>query len=502
MLRGSHARLPRMTFHAFGLSHETASVAVREAFALDEAARRRLYGLLRLSDGAEVVLLSTCNRTEAVVFGYEADVATVRAALSVSAGAPWPEGHAFALTDEAAVLHVLRLASGLESQVLGDAQILAQLKDAYRVAVEADAVGPLEHRLMHAAFRAAKRVRTETGLYEGAASISSLAVRAARLHFEAIRGEATPVEDTGVEDTGVEDTGVEAARVEGTPVGEAGRGLVGQRVLLLGTGEMGVAALRSLAAEGAALTVANRSRAGAEAAASLVGAEVLDWADRHDADADLILVASGAAEPVLWADRLPARSAPRLVIDVAVPRNVDPAVADLPGVTLLDLDRLSRWRDATTASRAAAEPAAEAICQEALAEFVAWVFNHEALQPTIQALRDTFEAIRRQEIERHAWRFTGTDAEELDRLTRSIMQKVLAVPVVRLKSTEPESLDFARGIRFLSHVFARPDCDETSESGAPASMASDAPGCPVDHAPRPAQAAHEMGDQLEDRNPQ
>ncbi len=431
-----------MTFYAFGLTHDTAPVAVREAFALDAAARRRLYGSLDLSPGAEVVLLSTCNRTEGYVVGEEADVAAVQRALGRAADAPWPEAHAFALSDEDAVLHVLRVASGLESQVLGDAQILAQVKDAYRVAVEEEAVGSLGHRLLHAAFRAAKRVRTETGLGFGAASVSGLAVRAARLHFE---------ETTGA-------------------------GLAGRRVLLLGTGEMGTAALRSLAAEGAALTVANRSRASAEAAAALVGAEVLDWADRHTAAADLVLVASGADAPILHADRLPARSAdaPCLVVDVAVPRNVEPAVGGLPSYTLLDLDLLGRWRDETTAARAAARPAAEAICREELAGFVAWVFNHEALQPTIQALRDTFEAIRRQEIERHAHRFERADAAELDRLTRSIMQKVLAVPIVGLKNTEPESLDFARGIRFLSHVFARPACDETPEGGAP--------GCPVEHA--------------------
>ncbi|MEM1044267.1 MAG: glutamyl-tRNA reductase [Bacteroidota bacterium] len=433
-----------MTFYSFGLNHETAPVAVREAFALDEGARRELYGLLRLSASAEVVLLSTCNRTEAILFGYPADIAAVQTALGVRAGLPWPEEHSFALTDEAAVGHVLRLASGLQSQVLGDAQILAQVKDAYRVAVEEDAVGSLLHRLMHTAFRAAKRVRTETALYEGAASISSLAVQAARRHFE---------ETTGT-------------------------GLGDRRALLLGTGEMGMAALKALAAEGTNLTVANRSRVRAEVAASLVGAEVIDWDARHDADADLVLVASGADAPIFHADRLPPRSAgsPCLVVDVAVPRNVDAAVGAVPGYTLLDLDLLGRWRDETCAARTAARPEAEAICGAELADFVAWVFNHEALQPTIQALRDTFEAIRQQEIERHAHRFESVDADELDRLTRSIMQKLLAVPVVRLKNTESDSLDFARGIRTLSRIFARPDCEDESATPGPA-----APGCPVDH---------------------
>jgi glutamyl-tRNA reductase len=422
----------RMTFHAFGLNHETAPVAVREAFAFDEAACRRLYGLLHLSPGAEVILLSTCNRTEVYLFGTGADVVALQAALGVYAGTPWPAEHSFALDDEAAVLHVLRVTAGLRSQVLGDAQILAQMKDAYRLAVDEGHVGTVLHRLMHAAFRTAKRVRTETALSEGAASISSLAVRAARLHFEQ----------------------------------QDGAGLNGRRVLLLGTGEMGLAALNALACEKAHLTIANRSRERAEAAAAPVRAEVCEWADRHEAAAaaDLVLVASGAPEPILWAERLPQRTdgTPGLVVDVALPRNVDPAVAELTGYDLLDLDRLSEWRAQTTAARRSALPSAEALCQQGLSEFVAWVFNHEALQPAVNALRDTFEAIRQQEIERHAHRFESVDQEELDRLTRSIMQKLLAVPIVRLKDTDPESLDFARGIRFLSHVFSRPGCDDAT----------------------------------------
>ena len=439
-----------MTFFAFGLNHETAPVGVREAFALDEAARQRLYRLVSLSPSAEFVVLSTCNRTEVYLFGTRGDVAALRSALSRHAGTPWPDDEAFTLEDEPAVLHAFRVASGLTSQVLGDAQILAQVKDAYRVAVEEERVGTVLHRLMHTAFRTAKRVRTETAISEGAASISGLAVQAARRHFEALTG----------------------------------AGLAGRRVLLLGTGQMGLAALAALASEGAALTVANRSRGRAEAAAARFGAEVADWAARHAAAAraDLVLVASGASEPILHAADLPARpaAAPVLVIDVAMPRNVEAAVAERSGYALLDLDRLSEWREETASARRAALPAAEAICREGLAEFVGWVFHHEALQPAIQALRETFEAIRLQEIERHAHRFHHADRADLDRLTRSILQKLLAVPVVRLKDTDPDSLDFARGVRFLSHAFSRPGCDEETPEERRAQAGPAEAGCPIE----------------------
>lgn len=432
-----------MTFYAFGLNHHTAPVEVREAFALDEAAQRRLYGRLRLSPAAEAVVVSTCNRTEAYLFGTFSDVAAIEAALGEHAGLGWPSAHAFRLDDEAAVLHVLRVTAGTRSQVLGDAQILKQVKDAYQLAVSEERVGPVLHRLMHTAFRTAKRVRTETALGSGAASISGLAVQAARRHFG---------------------------------------GLAGRRVLLLGAGEMGVAALRALGDDQAQIAIANRSRARAEDVAEAFGARVIAWEDRHAAasDADVVIVTSGAPEPILHAAALPARpDAPALVLDVAMPRNVEPAVGQLAGYTLLDLGTLEAEREETTAARRAALPSAEAICQEGLAEFVTWAFNHEALRPAIQALRDTFEAIRQEEIARHAHRFESVDHEELDRLTRSIMQKLLAVPVVRLKNTDPDSLDFVRGVRFLSHVFARPGCDDAG----PEEAAIPREGvCPLGHA--------------------
>jgi glutamyl-tRNA reductase len=430
-----------MTLHALGLNHERAPVALRERFALDAPARAALLAGLPLGSAAEAVVLSTCNRTEAVVYGTEHDALAVAAALAVRAGVPWPEADAFHLRDEAAVRHALELTAGLRSLVLGDAQILPQVKDAYRAAVEAERVGPVLHRLLHQAFRAAKRVRTETALAEGAAPVSAAPVAAARAH--------------------------RAAHVPGA------RGLDGARVLLVGAGEMGQAALRALAADALAdLAVTNRTEeraaeaalawAGGQAPAGLA-ARLVPWEERHAAvaAADVVVVASGAAAPVLRAADLPARSGPGvLVVDVAVPRNVEPAVDALPGYTVLDLDRLARTVRATEARRSAAVPAARAVCDEALADFVEWMLRQHALQPTVHALRTTFEAIRRQELDRYAHRFDPAALPEVERLTRSILQKLLAVPVVHLKDAGPDSLDAAAAIRVLSRMFARPGCDE------------------------------------------
>lgn len=450
-----------MTVFAFGLNHETTSVDVSEAFALDETAQRQLYDAVELGPKSELILLSTCNRTEAYLYGTERDARHVRQMLSFKAGQPWPEDEAFAHVDEAAVRHVLQITSGLRSLVPGDNQILSQVKAAYGRAVDADAVGMVLHRLMHTAFRAAKRVATETDVASGAASVSTAAVAMARTYF----GERTP------------------------------GGLLGRRVLLVGAGQMGRLALSALQKyEPSAISVANRSPERAQRVAKATGATVVPWAERHAAvqAAELVVVATGAKEPVLTADQMPPRrpsdDASALIIDIARPRNVAPAVGQIPGYVLRDLDDLKEWTQDVCAARRAEVPTAKAICDELLSDFVSWVFHQEALQPAIQAIRDTFDAIRTQEIERHAHRFSEADHEELDRITQSILQKLLAVPIVRLKGVDPESIDYVRGIRLLSALFSRPEtCDdeparESSEPATPPtpSLANLPARCPFD----------------------
>jgi glutamyl-tRNA reductase len=190
------------------------------------------------------------------------------------------------------------------------------------------------------------------------------------------------------------------------------------------------------------------------------------WARRHEAvaNADLALVATGAPDPILTAPALPpAQEGSTLVVDVTMPRNVDPAVADESGYRLYDLDDLEDWTDAVQEKRARAVPEAESICEELLEEFVTWVFHQQALQPAIQAIRSTFDTIREQEVERHAHR-TDMDREEVDRLTESIMQKLLAVPIVRLKNVDPGSIDFVQGIELLRALFAPSDEAGTGRS--------------------------------------
>ncbi|MEL6770053.1 MAG: glutamyl-tRNA reductase [Bacteroidota bacterium] len=430
-----------MKLFVLGLDYERAPVAHREAFALPPAALHRFYGAWTMATAAACVVLSTCNRTEVIVYGAEQDAALAEHLLTSVSGAAWPAHLAFLHDDEAAVRHVLSVASGLRSLVLGDAQILHQVKEAYRVAVEHDAVNAVLHRLLHTAFRSAKEVRTETSLAHGAASISSRAVMVARDH--------APDQQ-----------------------------LDGQHVVLVGAGQMALAALNALTSHRlASLTITNRSRERAEALARQHRGQVCAWHDRHTAiaRADVVLVASGAREPVVGAEALPPRCRTRsaLVIDIAVPRNVEAAVRDLPGYTVLDLDELNADVAAASAARRSALPEAQTIVETHLAEFVIWFFHQQALQPTIQAIRTTFDTIRRQELDRYADQIPAMARADVERLTESIMQKLLAVPIVRLKTTDPNSLDFEQGIKALSAIFA-----PTDEPSARPEAPREAAGCP------------------------
>ena len=461
-----------MRFYATGLNHESAPVDVAEAFALDADAQQAFYDRLLLSDDAEVVVISTCNRTEAYLYGTDTDVQRVERALSAVADATWPNEDTFLKDDEAAIRHLLRVTSGLKSMVLGDAQILAQMKEAYQRAVDADAVHSLMHRLLHKAFRAAKRVSTETSLEQGAASVSTAAVEMARAHLE----EQSP--SLAISDA---------------------------RVLMVGAGKMGRLALNALASDAPQhLAVTNRSPEKAEAVADTHDGRVVPWNDRHAAvaQADLVMVATGAPEPTVQNGALPAgETSETLLVDIARPRNVDPAIDDRSSFTVYNLDDLHDWTAAVREQRSEAVPAAEAICEEVLSDFVTWVFHQQALQPAIQAIRETFDTIREQEVERHAHR-TDMDREEVEHLTKSIMQKLLAVPIVRLKNVDPDSVDFVQGIELLHALFSPSDeggrsLPEATDQDQPS--LADAPSrCPyLTHGNDDAAESHRLRDALQ-----
>ncbi len=441
-----------MTFYALGVNHKRAPVAIRKAFASDWEEGCSVYRDVSLNPGSELVLFSTCNRTEAYLYGVEEDVRAVQQALERHAGCAWPKDMSFLHRDEEAIRHVFKVAAGMESIIPGDIHVYSQLRKAYAVAVEQECVDTTMHRLLHTAFRTAKRVINETELHNKA----SLPVRAAEVILPRMQNEA---------------------RKE-TPASPG--------VLVVGAGQIGqetAEALRMLGIK--RLSFTNRTGERVRNAAERYRANYAPWKDRHAAaaQADAVIVATSAAEPVLRREAfaMEARDTPLLLIDISMPPGVDEKIGALPHVELVTIDQIGKAETRSPETLQASLDKARDVVNDMISEYVSWIFLHQSLQPAIQAIAKTFEAIRAQEVDKYRQRFSEDSREQLDQLTRSIIQKLLAVPVVRLKSVDPERIDFAHGVRLLQHLFLRRDCDDDEAPASANQSCADAenPGAPL-----------------------
>jgi glutamyl-tRNA reductase len=315
------------------------------------------------------------------------------------------ESHLYARPDEDAVRHLFRVAAGLDSLVIGEPQILGQVKDAFAAAAEQHVTGATLNKLFHWSFAVGKRVRTETGLGEGAVSVSFAAVSLARKIFGELKG---------------------------------------RHVTLLGAGEMSKLTAQHLKAQAvAAITVASRTAAHAEALAAEIGGEPAPW-DELDAlltRADIVITATGSTRPVLTRARVeqamyPRRTRALFVIDIAVPRDVEAAVGDIEQVFLYNIDDLQAIVSENVARRTMQVNRAEAIVDEEVARFMAWLRAREAV-PTVVALRQRFEAIRSAELERLEAKLSTLTPEarqRVEEITRLIIEKLLLAPTEQLKS--------------------------------------------------------------------
>ncbi len=397
-----------MSLGIVGLSHRTAPIEVRERFhlegeRLDAAVRRLMEG----NALGECVVLSTCNRTEAYFTGPEPRRAERRVVRAMSRTAGFePEKaatHLFRHRDRAAVSHLYRVAAGLDSLVLGEHEIQGQVGDAYRRARSVDeSVGPVLHRLFQSALSAGGRVRAATDVGRGAASVPSAAVELAE-------------------------------KVLGS--------LGARRVLVVGTGDMGALALRCLLDAGVRRPlIASRSRERARALAAEMGGEALTpeevWS-RLD-EVDVLLASTASTRPFLTADRIRRARRPEralVLLDIAVPRNVEASAGDLPGVFLYNIDDLQRVVEAAHRARAGERPTAEAILDEEAERFWAW-YRARRAAPLIRRMRERAEATRRHEIERALREVGGlseADRERIHMASRLALNKILHGPTTALR---------------------------------------------------------------------
>lgn len=397
-----------MRFHITGLNHRTAPVEVREKLAFPAGLMAQaLEQLIQQGGVREGLILSTCNRVEVAVSVEEGDGASaVEEFFEQSRQMPRSEltPHLYHYHGRDAIRHLFRVAASLDSMVIGEPQILGQLKEAYTTAKSLGAINGFLEGLCTRAFSVAKRVRTETEIGSNAVSISYAAVELAREIFGKLDGRA---------------------------------------ILLVGAGKMSELAARHLQRAGAnRILVANRTLARAEQMAALFQGNVVPYDNLSQplTQADIVITSSGAPHYILTRDMVRAalhqrKNRPIFLIDIAVPRNIDPQVNRLDNVFLYDIDDMGKVVERNRVSRMEEAAEAERIIEEEVDRMLARLRERE-VTPTIVSLQEQLEQIRLTEIERVRGRFgalTPQQEEAIDALTKGILGKIAHGPIAELR---------------------------------------------------------------------
>jgi glutamyl-tRNA reductase len=420
-----------VSFVVVGLNHRTVPLPVLERVTVPPAhVPKALRDLAAREHLAEVALLSTCNRTEvyACCTKFHPGVADASEFLAEQAGmrAADLSEHIYSYYDEAAIAHLFGVAAGVDSVILGEGQILGQVRDALKVAESEGTAQQALSRVFRHAIEVGKRSRAETGIGRGAVSLSSAAV-------------ALATERLGT--------------------------LVERRVLVLGAGEMGEGMARSLAGSGVAeVVIAGRGTDRASELAARVGGRAVPIERLPQAlvAADLVLTSTGASDIVISHEDVEVAMArrfgrPLLIVDIAVPRDVDPGVADIPEVTLLDMDDLKAFAESSMDRRRREVARVRRIISGELERLRTERTGRE-VAPLVSALRSRGEDVRLAELERYRSKLEGVDvrtAEAIEALTRGIVAKLLHEPTVRVK----EAAGSGRGELYADALSALFDLD-------------------------------------------
>ena len=403
-----------MNIAVVGLSHKTAPVEVREKLSIPEQKVEGAIAQLRSYPHIqEVAILSTCNRLEIYIVTSESEpgVREVIQFLSECSKVPLQSlrPHLFILLHEDAVMHLMRVASGLDSLVLGEGQILAQVKQTHKLAQQYKGVGRILERLLKQALTAGKRVRTETSIGTGAVSISSAAAELAHIK---------------------------------------GQNLATSRIAIIGAGKMSRLLVQHLLSKGAShIAIVNRSMRGAEELASLfkdapLHLHLLSEMMPVIASSDLVFTSTSATDPLLNKAKLatvlePDR--PLMLVDISVPRNVDADANDLANVRSFNVDDLKAVVAQNHESRRKMAMEAQVLLEQEVEAFDVWWRSLETV-PTISCLRDKIELIREQELEKALSRlgaeFSEKHQDVIESLTRGIVNKILHDPMVQLRAQQ------------------------------------------------------------------
>lgn len=386
-------------FCVVGVNHWEATIDVRERFSLKNEQRKELISGAKREGINSLFVISTCNRTE--IFAQDVSPQELIRLLTTYSNATLEEFHNYGFEKEGpqAVKHLFQVTVGLDSQILGDLQVVNQVKEAYDLSSELDAVSGELHRLMQHVFRAHKRSRNETSLGEGAATTAYAAVKFAVKTFENLKD---------------------------------------KNVLLVGTGKIGKVTCKNLINLGVQkLTLINRTRDRAEFVADKFDLRVadMDVLPQEIADADLIIVATGAKTPVVTLDDMkPSILNPsfKVLVDLSVPRNIDPEIGDLNFVDLANMDFLTDVTDEAYRKREENIPLVKKIIEDELTDYKNWLSKQKVV-PTIKALTNKFDSIREEEFEFFKNKLADEDRDKVENLTRRIVNKIAAYSIEHLR---------------------------------------------------------------------
>jgi glutamyl-tRNA reductase len=423
-----------------GMNHSTAPLALREALAFNaDQQRQALAAFVQNFPGCEAVLLSTCNRVELYVAGppHQPGAAELTEFLAQLRGLSREsfEPHLYHFSERHAVLHLFGVASSLDSMVLGEGQILGQVRDAYDLAHGAQSTGPLLNSLFQRAIAAGKQVMSQTALGEGRTSVAAIAVEYAKRIFEDFSDKV---------------------------------------VLSIGAGKMSTLMLQNLAAlSPGKLLVCNRDPAKAQALAERFGAQAVgfDALSDHLVAADIVLSCTGSTQPIITRKHVekllkPRRYRPLFIIDIALPRDVEASVAQIEHVYLYDLEHLQRVVAATQSNRQDAVAAAQGIVDKCVDEFLRWRRKQE-VGPLIDSWFARYHKLAQEEVQRTLHKLpnvTPGEQAHLEKLARRIVNKLLHDPIQQLQQTDTHHVPATAYLHALEKLFK---LEEEPESEVP-----------------------------------
>jgi glutamyl-tRNA reductase len=391
-------------FKAISISFKNTPLEIRELLTLDEnSCKKLIFSLKEYTDASEILVLSTCNRTE-IYYASDIDlhdeiIKLIGIQKLLNNISQYKKYFALINDHQEAIQHLYDVSMGLESQVVGDIQIINQVKNAYQWAADAASAGPFLHRLMHTIFFTNKKVVQETPFRDGAASVSYATAELA----ESLASEISE-----------------------------------PKILIIGLGEMGADVCRNLSASGSKnITVANRTLSKAEELSKTCNVTIIPFDDLWNAIqvADVIISSVSSEEPVITKEKVKQLNilSYKYFIDISVPRSVEHKVEDIPGVLVYNIDHIRNKANQALEIRINSIPQVRYIIAESIAEFNDWS-KEMIVSPTINKLKNALEQIRQEEVSRYLKHLNEHESEKVEAITRNIMQKIIKLPVLQLKA--------------------------------------------------------------------